>query len=132
MLEPERQEYEFIFGRALSASLTKINLKGYSYLMEKRKRTYDLAEIKYAFSDMGHLRVTSTGYRNAIALGIRRTDIVEIIQSLKPSDFYKSMTTYDDSRIWQDVYHAKYDDLVLYVKFIRDQEGYLVISFKEK
>ncbi len=100
--------------------------------MEKRKRTYDLEEIKNAFSGMDQLRITSTGYKNAIALGIRRSDIVEIIQSLNPSDFYKSMTTYDDSRIWQDVYHAKYGDLVLYVKFTKDHEGYLIISFKEK
>jgi len=83
--------------------------------VEKRKRTYDLNQIKEAFSDVDHLRITSTGYRNAVALGMRRSDIVYVVQSLKPSDFYKSMTTYADSRIWQDVYHAKYGNLVLYV-----------------
>ncbi len=56
---------------------------------------------------------------------------MEIIQVLKPGDFYKSMTTYSDSRIWQDVYRAKRDDLRLYVKFMKDHDGYLVVSFKE-
>lgn len=72
--------------------------------MEKRGRTYDLEEIKKAFSDVDDLRITRSGYRTAVALGMRRRDIVDVVRSLKSSDFYKSMTTYADSRIWQDVY----------------------------
>lgn len=100
--------------------------------MEKQKRTYDLEEIKNACSDVDRLRITRSAYRNAVALGMRRGDIVDVVQSLKPSDFYKSMTTYTDSRIWQDVYHARYGDSVLYVKFMKDYEDYLIVSFKEK
>lgn len=47
--------------------------------------------------------------------------------------FQKSMTTYADHRIWQDVYHVPAGDLVLYVKF---QSGIMtefnLVSFKEK
>ena len=46
--------------------------------------------------------------------------------------FYKSMTSMADHRIWQDVYHVEFGALVLYVKFTTDAEGYLVISLKEK
>jgi hypothetical protein len=42
------------------------------------------------------------------------------------------MTTLANSAIWQDVYHAPYRGIVLYVKFTTDAEGYLVISFKER
>ena len=47
--------------------------------------------------------------------------------------FNKSMTTYADHRVWQDVYHVPKGDLVLYVKF---QAGlvteFTLVSFKEK
>lgn len=46
--------------------------------------------------------------------------------------FFKSMTSMADPRIWQDVYHVPLSDLLLYVKFTTDAEGYLVIVFKEK
>lgn len=49
--------------------------------------------------------------------------------------FYKSMTTYADHRVWQDVYHAQAEDegLVLYIKFQADVvTEFRVMSFKEK
>jgi motility quorum-sensing regulator/GCU-specific mRNA interferase toxin len=46
--------------------------------------------------------------------------------------FYKSMTSFANSAIWQDVYHVPHVAIVLYVKFTTDAEGYLVISFKDK
>lgn len=55
-----------------------------------------------------------------------------LVQSISRDHFYKSMTSLADHRIWQDVYHAHVGDLVLYVKFTTDSEGYLVISLKEK
>ncbi len=42
------------------------------------------------------------------------------------------MTTYADHRVWQDVYHFEYNALSLYIKFMRDSEGYLIISFKKR
>ena len=59
--------------------------------------------------------------------------MIEAIQSLRPSDFYKSMTAYADPRLWQDVYHARFRDTELYLKFtIKPGGGYLLLSFKEK
>lgn len=42
------------------------------------------------------------------------------------------MTTYEGSHVWQDVYNVPFDGVVLYVKFMMDEEGKLLISFKEK
>ena len=46
---------------------------------------------------------------------------------------HKSMTTYADHRIWQDVYHVKTHGLEIYIKVTyRPGSGPPVISFKEK
>ncbi len=61
-----------------------------------------------------------------------RSDIVLCVQAITRTQFYKSMTSVADSRIWQDVYHVPFQGIVLYVKFTTDPEGYLLISFKER
>jgi len=57
-----------------------------------------------------------------------------LILSIDQSHFYKSMTSYRNHQIWQDVYHVPFDDLVLYVKFTKsfDDDFYMLISLKEK
>ena len=47
--------------------------------------------------------------------------------------FVKSMTTFADHRVWQDVYHVPAEALVLYVKFQADVvTEFRVMAFKEK
>jgi len=47
--------------------------------------------------------------------------------------FYKSMTTFADNALWQDVYHASVEGLVLYIKIQRDKlTAFRLVSFKEK
>jgi motility quorum-sensing regulator/GCU-specific mRNA interferase toxin len=47
--------------------------------------------------------------------------------------FFKSMTTFSDSRVWQDVYHVPARNLTPYVKFQGDVIAeFKVVSFKEK
>ena len=47
--------------------------------------------------------------------------------------FYKSMTSYSNHKIWQDVYHVPYDDMILYVKFTQNTiSEFTLLSFKEK
>lgn len=41
------------------------------------------------------------------------------------------MTVNTDHRVWQDVYHAEWQDVALYIKFQQAGE-YFVISFKER
>jgi motility quorum-sensing regulator/GCU-specific mRNA interferase toxin len=48
--------------------------------------------------------------------------------------FYKSMTSYNNSRQWHDVYHVPADgDLTIYLKFTDDVvTEFVVLSFKER
>lgn len=100
--------------------------------MEKRVKTYDLQSIKLAFSAVEKLRMTASALRDARSLGFSQQDIVDTIQQLKRADFVKSMTTYSDHRVWQDVYNTEYNGYCIYIKFQVDELGHFVISFKEK
>lgn len=102
-------------------------------MTEKRKPTYDLTAIKEAFSSTDRLKVTSTALRTAAGLGFGRREIVATIQSMDRRQFMKSMTSYADHRVWQDVYYVPSDAGVLYVKFTADvMTEFLLLSFKEK
>jgi motility quorum-sensing regulator/GCU-specific mRNA interferase toxin len=47
--------------------------------------------------------------------------------------FFKSMTTFADHRVWQDVYRVPARELELYIKFQADVvTEFIVMSFKEK
>ncbi len=100
--------------------------------MEKQSRTYDLKIIQHAFRTVETLRMTSTARQTSVKLGLQLEDVVKIIQKLTPRNFYKSMTTYASHHVWQDVYHAEYQALKLYLKFMMDEEGHLIVSFKER
>lgn len=101
--------------------------------MEKRRPTYDLDAIKAAFGSVDQLAMTSSALRDATALGFDRAGVVETIGGIRRPMFYKSMTTFADSRVWQDVYHVPARGLTLYVKFQADViTEFTVMSFKEK
>ncbi|HMJ14765.1 MAG TPA: type II toxin-antitoxin system MqsR family toxin [Polyangiaceae bacterium] len=100
--------------------------------MEKRIAHYDLATIKVEFASVATLRLTHSALVGARAVGIDRAGIVAVIQSIRSSHFYKSMTSHNDQNIWQDVYHVPAAKTVLYVKFTVNHEGKLLISFKRK
>jgi motility quorum-sensing regulator/GCU-specific mRNA interferase toxin len=97
---------------------------------EKRKPTYDLEAFKVAADRM---RVTVVATRTAAGLGFGRAEIEATIQTMQRSQFYKSMTSYGDHRIWQDVYHVPSPAGTLYVKFTADVVSeFVLLSFKEK
>ena len=65
-------------------------------------------------------------------MGLTTGDMLRVIASLSRRQFHKSMTSYADHRVWQDVYHAatpvRRD---AYIKItLRDTAP--VIQFKEK
>jgi motility quorum-sensing regulator / GCU-specific mRNA interferase toxin len=102
-------------------------------MAEKRKPTYDLDAFKAAFSSVGRLRVTGVAVRTAATLGFGRSEIVATIQTMERAQFFKSMTSYADHRVWQDVYHVPSSVGTLYVKFTADTVSeFLLLSFKEK
>jgi hypothetical protein len=66
-------------------------------------------------------------------LGFSRADIANTIQAMRRTQFYKSMTSYGNHRIWQDVYHVPSEVGTLYVKFTADAvTEFVLLSFKEK
>ena len=102
-------------------------------MTEKRNPTYDLEAFKAVFGSVDQLAMTSSVLRDATALGFDRTGVVETIGGIERRMFYKSMTTFADHRVWQDVYHVPATDLLLYVKFQADVvTEFTVMSFKEK
>ena len=114
-------------------SLDLPSLWGHTSHVEKRRPTYDLEFIKRAIGTVETLAITTSAMRDAVSLGFDRGGIVETILSIEPRMFYKSMTTFADRRVWQDVYHARARGLTLYVKFQADVvTTFTVMAFKEK
>ncbi|MEZ5788875.1 MAG: type II toxin-antitoxin system MqsR family toxin [Xanthobacteraceae bacterium] len=103
-------------------------------MVEKKTPHHDLDAIKSAFSNVSSLIATGTAIKDAAALGYGRQEIVDIIQTIAPGHFYKSMTSNYDNKVWQDVYHSSAPNGVpLYVKFTDNgRPGFLLLSFKEK
>jgi motility quorum-sensing regulator/GCU-specific mRNA interferase toxin len=100
--------------------------------MEKRKPHYNLVDIQAAFADPTALNRSFVSKQGANALGMDDAAVVVTIQNLKAADFEKSMTSYADHRIWQDMYRPKAAGSELYVKFTLDsQQALFLISFKE-
>jgi len=99
-------------------------------MTEKRKPTYDLEAFKAAAP---RIRVTVVATRTAAALGFGRAEIEATIRTMQRSQFHKSMTSYADHRIWQDVYYVPSPVGTLYVKFTTDAvTEFALLSFKEK
>lgn len=100
--------------------------------MELKKPKYNLAAIKAEFSTVEGLNISHTARRSAIALGLEIPDVVALVQTITRTHFVKSMTTYADSKVWQDVYNVPHAVGELYVKFTVDPTGHLMISLKLK
>ena len=102
--------------------------------MEKRKPHYNLKEIKRVIRDPNSHPFTASARHGGMELGLTPQEMKEVVLSLSPSDFSKSMTTTYDNRVWQDVYHGSTPsgDSV-YIKITCYTDGRPpVISFKAK
>jgi motility quorum-sensing regulator/GCU-specific mRNA interferase toxin len=80
--------------------------------------------------EAGQVRATHSARLGAAALGLELCDMLAVINALTPADFYKSMTTYADHTVWQDVYRpsTQAGDVYLKLTVIHDV---LIVSFKE-
>lgn len=56
--------------------------------------------------------------------------MLDVVRGLSPGDFHKSMTSYNDHRIWQDVYRAQTAVGRVYLK-LTVVDDLLILSFKE-
>ena len=97
--------------------------------MEKRTPHCKLAVVK-AMVAAGKVRTTVSALAGGAALGFGFEEIVGVVAALAPRDFYKSMTTHTDHRIWQDVYRPKTTAGEVYLK-LTVIDDLLIVSFKE-
>ena len=97
--------------------------------MEKRTPHCELSIVRRLIAE-GKARATFTASTSARALGFDLPGMISVVQALTPSDFYKSMTSYTDHRVWQDVYRpaTKYGRVYLKLPVVDDL---LIVSFKE-
>jgi motility quorum-sensing regulator/GCU-specific mRNA interferase toxin len=78
----------------------------------------------------GKVRSTFSALAGAAALGFSFDGMVEVVLDLTPRDFYKSMTTYADHKIWQDVYRPTTNAGEVYL-ILTVVDDVLIVSFKE-
>jgi motility quorum-sensing regulator/GCU-specific mRNA interferase toxin len=99
--------------------------------MEKSTPHCKLAVVQ-ALVQGGHVRATASAFSGALELGISDlAGMCAVVMSLTSANFYKSMTTYADHRIWQDVYHAQTSSgAEVYLK-LTVIDDVLIVSFKE-
>ena len=103
--------------------------------MEKRKPQYDLAAVKIAVQQRGadSFTATATALVGAQSMGLDLAQAISLVCAMTRADFYKSMTTYAASQVWQDVYHrVAPNGKVAYIKVTLRGDGSIVIPFKEK
>jgi motility quorum-sensing regulator/GCU-specific mRNA interferase toxin len=97
--------------------------------MEKRTPHSPLSVVR-TLIQFRKVRSTYTALAGGAAMGFDFEGMIAVLLALTPKDFYKSMTTYSDDKIWQDVYRptTKYGDVYLKLTAIDDV---LIVSFKE-
>ena len=98
--------------------------------MEKRSPHYLLRAIQEQMNSVETMNLTQSAVAGIRAAGMAMEDALEVVRCLSRADFYKSMTTNKDHRIWQDVYHGEWRGKPLYLKFQQAGE-FFVLSFKE-
>jgi motility quorum-sensing regulator/GCU-specific mRNA interferase toxin len=76
------------------------------------------------------VRTTFSALASAEMLGFDLDGMIAVVMALKSSDFYKSMTSHADHRVWHDVYRptTAAGDVYLKLTVIDDV---LIVSFKE-
>lgn len=74
--------------------------------MEKRRPHYDLKAILAQMTCVENMNLTMSAQQGIRVAGITRNEALAVINQLSVINFYKSMTTYQSHRVWQDVYRA--------------------------
>ena len=100
--------------------------------MEKPTPHYDLAMVQAQVARLGPAAFTKTALDGGRDMGLTTREMLAVIAALTRRNFHKSMTTYANHRIWQDVYYAPTPvDKEAYIK-VTMRATAPVIQFKEK
>ena len=97
--------------------------------MEKKSPHCELAVVK-AMVEAGKVRSTFSALAGGAALGFDFDGMLDVLRALTMADFYKSMTTHADHRIWQDVYRPTTPAGEVYLK-LTVTDDVIIVSFKE-
>ena len=102
-------------------------------VMEKRRPHYPLDLVQKLATDPSRTRFTKSALDGAAELDFDTAAMRQVLVQLRREDFFKSMTTYADNSIWQDVYRPIVSGVPLYVKLtIFATENVLIVSFKRR
>lgn len=97
--------------------------------MEKHTPHCKLTVVKRLVK-AGKVQATLSALAGGAAMGVDLEAMLGIVSALSPSDFYKSMTTHADHKIWQDVYRPETPVGQVYLK-LTVIDDVLIVSFKE-
>jgi motility quorum-sensing regulator/GCU-specific mRNA interferase toxin len=97
--------------------------------VEKSSPHCKLAVVN-AMVDAGQVRTIRGAREGAVALGLDFDGMLAVVRALAPADFYKSMTTHADHRVWHDVYRPVTPTGEVYLK-LTVIDDVLIVSFKE-
>lgn len=107
--------------------------------MEKSTPHYKLATIQAIVARLGAAAFTKAALDGGRAMGLTSAEMLAVIAALSAAsrkrggNFFKSMTTYADHKVWQDVYHTDTPNgKEAYIKITERSDGAPVIQFKEK
>lgn len=78
--------------------------------MKKGTPHCELSVVK-AMIEAGKVRSTVSALTGGAALGFDFEGVVGVVMALTSADFYKSMTTRADHRVWQPAKHASWRGL---------------------
>ena len=98
--------------------------------MEKSTPHCKLTVVK-AMVKAGQVRTTKAAREGGVALGFDFDAMLAVLLALKRNDFYKSMTSHADHRVWQDVYRPTTLVGNVYLK-LTVIDDVLIVSFKER
>ena len=71
--------------------------------MEKQTPHCKLSVV-IAMIEAGNVKTTKAAREGGATLGMDFESMIAVVKTLTTTDFYKSMTTYTDHRMWQDLY----------------------------
>lgn len=97
--------------------------------MEKYTPHCNLSVVKVML-EARKVRITMSALQGAAALELDANGVIDVVMALSPKDFYKSMTSHSDHRIWHDVYRTTTHVGEVYLKLIVTDD-LLIVSFKE-
>ena len=98
--------------------------------MEKNTAHCRLSVVKEMVK-AGRVRTTKAAREGGVALGFDFDAMLAVLTALTKNDFYKSMTSHADHRVWQDVYRPTTQAGEVYLK-LTVIDDVLIVSFKER